>query len=143
MAIPTINDIAGIINDPELRFTPQGTAILNFRLAFNDSKYNDQSKSWDTTKTFYVDAQVWEHAAERLAETLNKGDQVYVQGRVETQQWEKGGEKKSKPVMNVRMVRKLEKAQKQGGTQQASTWDKQPAQASASWGTGNQAEAPF
>lgn len=130
MAIPTINDIAGIIADPELRFTPSGTPILNLRLAFNDSKYNDQTKTWENSKTFYVDAQVWEEAANRLAETLNKGDQVYVQGRIETQSWEKDGEKKSKPVLNARTVRKLEKAQSNGGQQQAQRPAQQPAQGS-------------
>lgn len=127
MAIPTINDIAGIIADPELRFTPSGTPILNFRLAFNDSKYNDQTKSWENSKTFYVDAQVWEEAANRLAEVLNKGDQVYVQGRIETQSWERDGEKKSKPVLNVRTVRKLEKSGN-GPQQQAQRPPQQPAQ---------------
>jgi single-strand DNA-binding protein len=151
MAIPTINDIAGITADPELKYTNSGTAILNIRLAFNDSKYNEQTSKWETTKTFYVDAQVWEQAAERLAETLNKGDQVYVQGRIETQSWEKDGEKKSKPVLNARTVRKLEKGAQSNGQQQRpqqaaqQPWggQQQPAQSAQGWGTGNQSEAPF
>lgn len=111
MSIPTITDIAGIINAPELRFTPNGKAVLSMRLAFNDSKYDDQQRKWVTTKSFYVDAQAWEQAAERLAETLTQGDQVYVVGRIETHQWEKDGEKKSKPVLNLQTVRKLAKAE--------------------------------
>lgn len=151
MAIPTISDIAGITADPELKHTNSGKAILNIRLAFNDSKFNEETRKWDTVKTFYVDAQAWEQTAERLYDQLAKGDQVYVTGRIETQSWEKDGEKKSKPVMNLQAVRKLAKAE--GGNQQqrpsqqqaaAGNWGNHPAQAGA-WGNGpsNQAEAPF
>lgn len=111
MPIPSISDIAGIVTEPDLKFTPGGKAILSFRAAFNDSKYDDQQQKWVTTKTFYVDAQAWEQTAERLAEQLTKGDQVYIAGRIETQTWEKDGEKKSKPVLNIQSVRKLAKAE--------------------------------
>lgn len=111
MPIPSISDIAGILTDPDLKFTPGGKAILSFRAAFNDSKYDEQQSKWVTTKTFYVDAQAWEKTAERLAETLAKGDQVYISGRLETQSWEKDGEKKSKPVLTIQSVRKLAKSE--------------------------------
>ena len=118
MPIPTIQETAGVIADPELRFTPQGKAVLSIRLAFNDSKYNEETRQWENSKTFYVDATAWEQTAERLADQIRKGDQVYVSGRLETQSWEKDGEKKSKPSLTVRTMRKLEKntpAQQQGG----------------------------
>ena len=151
MSIPTISDVAGIIAEPELKHAKSGKAILNLRLAFNDSKYNEETRAWDNTKTFYVDAQAWEQTAERLYDQLAKGDQVYVSGRIETQSWEKDGEKKSKPVLNVQSVRKLAKAE--GGqqrTQQPSrdtggSWSNTPAN-SGGWGsgpTGAQTEPPF
>ena len=118
MPIPTIQETAGVIADPELRFTPQGKAVLSIRLAFNDSRYNEETRQWENSKTFYVDATAWEQTAERLADQIRKGDQVYVSGRLETQSWEKDGEKKSKPSLTVRTMRKLEKnapAQQQGG----------------------------
>ena len=118
MPIPTIQETAGVIADPELRFTPQGKAVLSIRLAFNDSRYNEETRQWENTKTFYVDATAWEKTAERLADQIRKGDQVYVSGRLETQSWEKDGEKKSKPSLTVRTMRKLEKnapAQQGGG----------------------------
>ena len=115
MSIPTISDIAGVIAAPELKFTNSGKAILNVRLAFNDSKYDEQQGKWVNSKTFYVDGQAWEQTAERLADQLAQGDQVYVTGRLETQSWEKDGEKKSKPVLNINTARKLAKAE--GGQQ--------------------------
>lgn len=164
MSIPTIQGLAGITADPEMRTTPQGTPVLSMRLAFSDRKFNEQTREWDTTKTFYVDGNAWDETAKRLATQLAKGDQVYVEGRIETQSWEKDGEKKSKPVLQLRTVRKLEKGngqpaqgQQQGGynqqSQQQPPTQQQPAQGqggwsnqgstSAGWGNGNQAEAPF
>lgn len=151
MSIPTISDVAGIIADPELKHAKSGKAILNLRLAFNDSKYNEETRTWDNTKTFYVDAQAWEQTAERLYDQLAKGDQVYVSGRIETQSWEKDGEKKSKPVLNVQSVRKLAKAEASGNQQQRPPaqaqggWGGQPQQ-SGGWGSapaGTQTEPPF
>ena len=118
MPIPTIQETAGVIAEPEMRFTSQGKAVLSIRLAFNDSRYNEETRQWENSKTFYVDATAWEQTAERLADQIRKGDQVYVSGRLETQSWEKDGEKKSKPSLTVRTMRKLEKntpAQQQGG----------------------------
>lgn len=153
MSIPTINDIAGITAAPDLRFTPGGKAVLSLRLAFNDSKYDEQSQKWVNSKTFYVDAQAWENTAERLAETLTQGDQVYVSGRLETQQWERDGEKKSKPVLNLNSVRKLAKgdAPKQQGQQQPRTqqapqedpWAQPAVANTGGWGNGPDSEPPF
>ena len=109
MPIPTIQETAGVIAEPEMRFTSQGKAVLSIRLAFNDSRYNEETRQWENSKTFYVDATAWEQTAERLADQIRKGDQVYVSGRLETQSWEKDGEKKSKPSLTVRTMRKLEK----------------------------------
>lgn len=136
MSIPTIHGLAGITADPEMRKTPQGTSVLSVRLAFSDRKFNEQTREWDTTKTFYIDGNAWEQTAERLAQQLAKGDQVYVEGRIETQSWEKDGEKKSKPVLQLRTVRKLEKGA--GGQQQQGYAQQQPAQAQGGWGGGQQ-----
>jgi len=137
-----------------MKFTNSGKAILNIRLAFNDSKYDEQAKKWINSKTFYVDGQAWEQTAERLVEQLAQGDQIYVTGRLETQSWEKDGEKKSKPVLNIQTARKLAKNEtsNQGQPQQQRTqqpaqqqpWGgNQPAHNPGGWGNGNQAEAPF
>lgn len=161
MSVPTISDIAGVTAQPELKFTNSGKAVLNMRLAFNDSKYDDQQKTWINTKTFYVDGTAWEQTAERVAEWLAQGDQVYVTGRLETQQWEdKDGGKRSKPILNVQAIRKLAPAAKPQNTQQsapaqqgqgwggqqaapADNWGAPSGGNSGGWGNGNQSEVPF
>lgn len=150
MSIPTITEIAGIIAAPELKFTNSGKAILNVRLAFNDSKYDEQTQKWVNSKTFYVDGQAWEQTAERLADQLAQGDQVYVTGRIETQSWEKDGEKKSKPVLNIQAARKLAKNENAGQRQpqqaqrpqQGQGWGNGQADTGA-WGNGSTAQPPF
>ena len=127
MAIPTISDVAGVIAEPELRYTANGKAVLNLRFAFNDSRFNDQTRQWENTRTFYVDATAWEDVALRLADQIRQGDQVYVEGRLETQEWEKDGQKRSKPNLVVRTVRKLEKAPQHAP-------QSSPAPASNQWG---------
>jgi len=135
MSIPTIQGLAGITAEPDMRFTPGGKAVLSVRLAFSDRKFNEQTREWDTSKSFYVDGTAWEDTAERLAQQLAKGDQVYVEGRLETQSWEKDGEKKSKPVLQLRTVRKLEKGN--GGNNQPAQ-SQQPSQQPAQGGWGGQ-----
>lgn len=132
MPIPTIDGIAGVTEDPVLRFTQSGKAVLNIRLAFNDSKYDDQQQKWITTRTFYVDGTAWEQTAERLDKQLKKGDQVYVNGRLETQSWEQDGQKRSKPVLNVQTVRKLERTQ--SAPQQQGGFSSGQQQANSGWG---------
>jgi len=130
MSIPTIQGLAGITSDPELRKTPSGMSVLSIRLAFSDRKFNEQTREWDTSKTFYVDGNAWEQTADRLSQQLAKGDQVYVEGRIETQSWEKDGEKKSKPVLQLRTVRKLEK----GNGGQQPPHQQAPATSQGGWG---------
>ncbi len=154
MSIPTIQGLAGITADPEMKYTPQGKAVLSIRLAFSDRKFNEQTREWDTSKTFYVDGTAWEETAERLSAQLAKGDQVYVEGRIETQQWEKDGEKKSKPTLQLRTVRKLAKneapANGQQQTRQPAAEKEDPWATPAvnpnnagGWGNGPDSEPPF
>lgn len=137
MAIPTISDVAGITAAPELKFTNSGKAVLNMRLAFNDSKYDEQQGKWVNSKTFYVDGTAWEQTAERVAEWLAQGDQVYVTGRLETQQWEQDGQKCSKPILNVQAIRKLAPAAKPQGQQQSNQGQQQQP-----WGGQQQSQPP-
>lgn len=152
MSIPTIQGLAGITADPDMKYTPQGKAVLSVRLAFSDRRFNEQTREWDTTKSFYVDGTAWEETAERLSQQLAKGDQVYVEGRLETQSWEKDGDKRSKPVLQLRTVRKLEKGnggQAQQQTQrppapkQEDPWSTPGVSNAGGWGNGPDSEPPF
>jgi single-strand DNA-binding protein len=78
--------IGNLGRDPEMRYTPSGQAVTQFTVAVNRS-YKGQDGSWqEETEWFRVVA--WAQLAERSAENLRKGMKVYVEGRLQTRQWE-------------------------------------------------------
>ena len=117
MALPTIADIARVTADTEIRYTQSGKAVAQTRLAFNKSKFNEQTRQWENDKTFFIDGTTWEDAAERASQQLLKGAEVYVTGEIETQQWEKDGEKRSKPSLTIRRFKVIPKVEQQQGQQ--------------------------
>jgi single-strand DNA-binding protein len=78
--------IGNLGRDPEMRYTPNGQAVTQFTVAVNRN-YRDASNEWqEETEWFRVVA--WGQLAERTAEYLRKGRKVYVEGRLQTRQWE-------------------------------------------------------
>jgi single-strand DNA-binding protein len=74
-----------LTEDPELRFTPGGLPVANFRMASNRQITNkDGSK---TEKTIYFTVTVWREQAEYVASSLRKGNRVIVVGYLETEEW--------------------------------------------------------
>lgn len=66
--------------DPELRFTPEGKPVVNLRIATNRS-WPDGKGGW-SEESIWFNATQWDDKAERIAENMRKGDQVYVEGRL-------------------------------------------------------------
>jgi single-strand DNA-binding protein len=78
--------VGNLTADPELRYTPSGTAVANFTVAVNNRVRKDGE--WkDGAPTFYRVA-VWQDYGEHVADSLSKGDQVLVVGRLITRQYE-------------------------------------------------------
>lgn len=78
--------IGNLTRDPELRYTPQGTAVCSFGMATNRSWTTDQGEKREEAEFHNVVA--WNRLAEIVAEFLTKGKQVYVEGRLSTREWE-------------------------------------------------------
>ena len=72
--------------DPEIRFTSDGQAVANFTLA-TDESYKDRSGE-KQKKTSWHNIVAWQKTAEFLKEYVHKGDLIYVEGRLQTRQWE-------------------------------------------------------
>jgi single-strand DNA-binding protein len=81
--------IGNLGTEPELKTTPQGTAVCNFRMATTES-YQDQSGNWQD-KTDWHNIVLWTRLAERAAQYLHKGSKVYVEGKISTRTYEKDG----------------------------------------------------
>jgi len=101
--VNNITVLGNITRDPELRFTPSGTAVANFGLAVNRNVQNKNSGEWETQVDFF-NVTAWYKLAENCAESLSKGDRVLVSGRLSQDSWEsKDGQKRStvKIIANV------------------------------------------
>jgi single-strand DNA-binding protein len=78
--------------DPELRVTPGGQAVLKLRLATNESYVDKNNVRQERTEWHRVT--VWGRRAEALGKFLQKGDSLFIEGRLQTSSYEKNGEKR-------------------------------------------------
>lgn len=78
----TITVVGNVVADPELRFTPAGAAVANFRVASTPRRFNSQTNQWEDGEAMFLTCNVWRQAAENVAETLTKGMRVIVNGRL-------------------------------------------------------------
>ncbi|MCH9816461.1 MAG: single-stranded DNA-binding protein [Actinomycetia bacterium] len=89
-----ITVVGNLVADPELRFTPSGAAVANFRVASTPRFFDKNSNEWRDGDSLFLSCSVWRQYAENVAESLQKGMRVIVMGRLkqrsyETQQGEK------------------------------------------------------
>ena len=92
----TITVVGNLVDDPELRFTPSGAAVANFRIASTPRTFDRQTNEWKDGDALFLSCSVWRQAAENVAESLVKGMRVVVQGRLKSRQYEtREGEKRT------------------------------------------------
>lgn len=98
--------MGNLTRDPEVRYTPSGTAVGDLGLAVNETYKNKAGETVETT--VFVDVEVWARQAETCAEYLHKGSPVFVEGRLKLDQWEnQQGEKRSKLRVRAERVQFL------------------------------------
>jgi single-strand DNA-binding protein len=91
-----ITVVGNLVDDPELRFTPSGAAVANFRIASTPRTFDKQSNEWKDGEALFLSCSVWRQAAENVAESLQKGMRVVVQGNLRSRQYEtREGEKRT------------------------------------------------
>lgn len=85
--------IGNLTRDPELRYTPQGTAVVNISLAINRKwKSGEEMKE----EVAFVPVVIWDKKAEVVNQYCHKGSPLMVEGRLQTRSWEKDGQKQYK-----------------------------------------------
>lgn len=84
----TVTVVGNLTDDPELRFTPSGQAVVAFTVAVNPRTYDRDANEWRDGEASYMRCQGWRQLAENAAESLHKGDRVIVTGRVREERWE-------------------------------------------------------
>jgi single-strand DNA-binding protein len=120
----TITIIGNLVDDPDLRFTPSGAAVANFRIASTPRTFDRQANEWKDGETLFLSCSVWRQAAENVAESLQRGMRVIVAGRLKSRSYEtREGEKRTVFEIDVDEVgpslrsatAKVTKASRSGG----------------------------
>ena len=173
MAGDTTLTVAGnLVADPELRYTSSCAAVCNFTVASTPRQFDKQRNEWVDQETLFMRCSVWREAAENVAESLQKGVRVIVQGRLKARSYEtKEGEKRTSTELEVdevgpslkyasaqvtRNSRQNGQNAPQGGFQGQGGGNTRPnnsgpsqgqpwgqQQTSYDWGTGNDQDPPY
>lgn len=157
----TITLIGNLTSDPELRFTPSGSAVANFTIASTPRTFDKNSNEWKDGETLFLRASVWREVAENVAESLTKGMRVIAEGFLKSRTYEKDGEKRTVIEFEIQEIgpslkyanAKVNRTQRKeggGGNQapqqppaQQQPWGgNQPAQGSQGWGQGGADNSP-
>src|SRR5437899_7762495 len=89
--------VGNLTRDPELRYTPNGAALVKFGVAVSRRVRDDVTGTWKDADTSFLDVTAWRSLAENAAESLTQGSRVVVVGRLRTNTWETPeGDKRSK-----------------------------------------------
>ena len=125
MAGETVITVVGnLTDDPELRFTPSGAAVANFRVASTPRTFDRQTNEWKDGDPLFLSCSVWRQAAENVAESLQRGARVVVTGRLKQRSYEtREGEKRTVVELDVDEIgpslryatAKVTKTQRSGG----------------------------
>ena len=79
--------VGNLTDDPELRYTPNGTPVATFTVAIN-RRTRDENGQWKDGETSFLRCNVWRQQAENAAESLSKGTRAIVVGRLRQRSWE-------------------------------------------------------
>ena len=119
-----ITIVGNLTRDPELRYTPNGAALVKFGVAVSRRAKDDATGQWKDVETNFFNVTAWRTLAENVAETLTQGSRVVVVGRLRTNSWEtQEGEKRTVTEIEADEIgpslrwatAKVEKQARQGG----------------------------
>ncbi|KUN96177.1 single-stranded DNA-binding protein [Streptomyces caeruleatus] len=147
----TITMTGNVVADPELRFTPSGAAVCNFRMANTPRKFNRQTNEWEDGEPLFLGVAVWRQQAEHVAESVQRGMRVIVVGRLTQRQYEdrEGKTRSSYEIQAEEVAPSLLRATavvtkaggNQGGAQQQQAHGYSQAQGDP-WATGGHSNEP-
>lgn len=113
--------IGNLTRDPELRYTPQGTAVCTFGLATNRGWNTDSGEKKEEAEFHKIVA--WNKLAELCSQLLTKGRKVYVEGRIATRSWvgQDGAQRNTTEIVIEDMIILDSRRDGATGTQEASS----------------------
>jgi single-strand DNA-binding protein len=102
-----------LTRDPETRYLQSGTAVTTIGMAVN-RRFQDKNGEW-RDETMFIDVEAWGKLAERCAESMKKGQPVFVEGRLKQDTWERDGQKRSVIRISADTVKSFDVPQRGGG----------------------------
>lgn len=115
--------MGNLTKDPEVRYTPTGTPVANFRLAVNRQYRQGEEKKEEVC---YIDIVVFGKQAETCGQYLNKGKGVIVDGRLQERRWEtEDGQKRSKHEVVAQTIRFLPRRPEESSPPEAEAADEE------------------
>ena len=133
--------VGNLTADPELRFTPNGAAVVNFTIASTPRFLDKQSGEWKDGEALFMRANLWRDAAENVAESLQRGTRVIATGKLKQRSFEtREGDKRSVIELEIEEIgpslkfatAKVIRYDARTGSKRA---EPVPPQASAPWGS--------
>ena len=131
--------IGKLTRDPEVRYTPKGTAVADLVLAVSRSYKTETGETKEDV--CFVNVVAWGRQAETAGEYLKKGSPIFVEGRLQYDTWEKNGEKRSSIKVTAERVQFLSRP-KAGEFKEAKEANAPVAQKAATAATAGEAQAP-
>lgn len=132
--------VVGNVGDVQLKFTPNGKAVCEVRVAENHNRKNEQTGQWETESTTWRRVTFWENQAEAVADQIQKGDRVIITGDERLREYERNdGSKGASLEVRGRHIGKVvmplsNQPQQQGGGGFNNAPQSSPAPASNQWG---------
>ncbi len=120
----TVTIVGNLTDDPELRYTPNGAAVVNFTVAVSRRFKDEATQQWKDGDTSFLRCSAWRSLAENVAESLTRGMRVIVTGRLRQRSWEtQDGDKRNTVEIEVDEIgpslkwatTKVEKQSRSGG----------------------------
>lgn len=101
MSINRVNITGNLTREPDYKVTPGGTQVLRIGVAVNDRRYNQREAKWEDAPNF-IDCVIFGKRAESLAQFLQKGAKVAIEGKLRWSSWEtQDGQRRSKVEVAV------------------------------------------
>ncbi|MFF1608004.1 single-stranded DNA-binding protein [Amycolatopsis sp. NPDC058278] len=131
----TVTVVGNLTSDPELRFTPAGSAVANFTVASTPRVFDRESGAWRDGDALFLRCSLWREHAENVAESLVRGTRVVVHGRLRQRSYDtKEGEKRTVVELEVEEIgpslryatAKVTKVSRATGGEGSSAWAPEP-----------------
>ena len=97
-----ITIIGNVVAEPELRFTPNGVAVANFRIANTPRRFNRDTNQWEDGEALFLTCNAWKQLGENVANSLTRGMRVIVTGKLKARSYQtKEGENRTVHEIDV------------------------------------------